>query len=59
MENFYRGYGESSFKHSIVLPNDNILEQEFENFHPIEVGKKDPLGGDNNVEEEEQKTLSY
>ena len=39
---------ESSLKHSIVLPNDNFLEQEFENFNRDEVGKGEPLGDDNN-----------
>ena len=39
---------ESSLKHSIVLPNDNFLEQEFENFNGDEVGKEEPLGDDNN-----------
>ena len=43
-----------SLKHSIVLPNGNFLEQEFENFNQKEVGSKEPLGNDNNVEEEEQ-----
>ena len=51
----------SSLKHSVVLPNENFSEQEFENFNRDEVGKfsnKEPLGSDNNGEEEEQKTLS-
>ena len=38
--------------YSIVLPNDNFLEQEFQNFNQNEVGNEDPAGGDNNVEEE-------
>ena len=46
-----RSREDSSFKHSNVLPNDNFLEQEFENFNRNEVGNKEPLGGDNNVEE--------
>ena len=57
-----RRYEKSSLKHSIVLPNENFSEQEFENFNRDEVGKfsnKEPLGSDNNGEEEEQKTLSY
>ena len=57
-----RRYEKSSLKHSIVLPNENFSEQEFENFKRDEVGKfsnKQPLGSDNNSEEEEQKTLSY
>ena len=37
---------ESSLKHSIVLPNDNFLEQE--NFNGDEVGKEEPLGDENN-----------
>ena len=44
---------ELSLKHSIVLPSDNFLEQEFENFNQKEVGSEEPLGNDNNVEEEE------
>ena len=57
-----RRYEKSSLKHSIVLPNENFSEQEFENFNRDEVGKfsdKEPLGSDNKGEEEEQKTLSY
>ena len=57
-----RRYEKSSLKHSIVLPNENFSEQEFENFNRDEVGKfsnKEHLGSDNNVEEEEQKTVSY
>ena len=50
-EKHLRSYEESSFKH-IVLPNDNFLEQEFENFNRNEVANEKPLGGDNNVEEE-------
>ena len=46
-----RSREDSSFKQSNVLPNDNFLEQEFENFNRNEVGNKEPLGGDNNVEE--------
>ena len=38
---------------SIVLSNENFLEQEFENFNQDEVGNKEPLGGDNNGEVEE------
>ena len=38
--------------YSIVLPNGNFLEQEFQNFNRNEVGNEDPAGGDNNVEEE-------
>ena len=48
-----RSYEESSFKHNIVLPDDNFLEQEFENFNQSEVGNEEPLGDDNNIEEEE------
>ena len=51
-----RRYEESSLKHSIGLPNENFLEQEFENFNRGEVVKfrnKEPLGSDNNDEEEE------
>ena len=43
-EKHLRPYEESSLKHSIVLPNDNILEKEFENFNQDEVGNKEPLG---------------
>ena len=51
-------YEGSSLKHSIVLPNENFSEQEFEiwNFKRDEVSKfsnKKPLGSDNNSEEEE------
>ena len=52
-EKHLRCYEESNLKHSIVLPNDNILEQEFENFNRDEVGNEEPLDGDNNGEEEE------
>ena len=58
-EKHLRRCEESGFKHSIVLPNDDFLEQEFENFNPDEVVNKVPLGDDNNDEKEEQKTLSY
>ena len=51
-EKHLRSYEESNFKHSIVLPNFNFLEQEFKNFNRNEVGNEKPLGGDNNVEEE-------
>ena len=34
-----RHYEGSSLKHSIVLPNENFSEQEFENFKRDEVGK--------------------
>ena len=44
---------ELSLKHSIALPNDNFLEQEFENFNQKEVGSEEPLGDDNNSDEEE------
>ena len=44
---------ESNLKHSVVLPNDNFLEQEFENFNRDEVSNEEPLGDDNNGEEEE------
>ena len=44
---------------SIVLLNDNLLEQKFENVNRDEVGNEKPLGDDNNGKEEEQKTLSY
>ena len=58
-EKHLRRCEESSLKHSIVLPNDNFLEQEFEIFNRDEVGNEEPLGDDNNGEEKEQKTLSY
>ena len=51
-----RRYEGSSLKHSIVLPNENFSEQEFENFNRDEVGKfsnKEHLGSDNYGEEEE------
>ena len=57
-----RCYEESSLKHSIVSPNENFSEQELENFNRDVVGEfsnKEPLGSDNNGEEEEQKTPSY
>ena len=44
---------ELSLKHSFVLPNDNFLEQEFENFNQKEVRSEEPLRDDNNDEEEE------
>ena len=44
---------------SIVLLNDNLLEQKFENVNRDEVGNEEPLGDDNNGKEEEQKALSY
>ena len=46
-------------RNSIVLLNDNLLEQKFENVNRDEVGNEEPLGDDNNGKEEEQKTLSY
>ena len=51
-----RLYEGSRLKLSIVLPNENFSEQEFENFNRDEVGKfsnKEPLGSYNNGEEEE------
>ena len=42
-----------SLKHNIILPNDNFLEQEFENLNRKEVGSQEPLGDGNNGEEEE------
>ena len=51
-----RRYEKSNLKHSIVLPNGNFSEQKFENFNRDKVGEfsnKEPLGGDNNGEEEE------
>ena len=44
---------ELSLKHSIILPNDHFLEQEFENLNRKEVGNQEPLGDGNNGEEEE------
>ena len=35
-------YEKSSLKHGTVLPNDNILEQELENFNRDEVGNEEP-----------------
>ena len=55
-ERHLRRYEESSLKHSVVLPNENISEQELESFNRDEVGKfsnKEPLGSGNNGEEEE------
>ena len=57
-----RRYEKSGLKHSIVLPNENISEQEFENFNRDEVGKfsnKEPICSDNDSEDEEYKSLSY
>ena len=51
-----RRYEKNSLKHSTVLPNENFSEQEFENCNRNEVSKfsdKEPLGSDNNGEEEE------
>ena len=48
-----RRYEESNLKHSIALPNESFSDQEFENFNRDEVGDQDPLGSDNNGEEEE------
>ena len=45
---------ELSLKHSIVLPNDNFLKQEFENFNQKKVDSEEPLGDNNNGDEEEQ-----
>ena len=50
---------EISLKHCIDLPNDNFLEQEYENFNQKEVGSEELLGNDNNGEEEEYQSLSY
>ena len=52
-EKHMTSYVESSLKHCIVLPNDNFLEQEFENFNRDEVDNKEPLGNDNNGEKKE------
>ena len=52
-EKHLRLYEENSLKHSILLPNDNFLEQEFKNFNRDEVGNEEPLGDDNNSEEKE------
>ena len=54
---FYEKHPRRYEEHS--LPNDNCLEQEFENFNRDYVGNETLLGSDNNGEEEEQKTLSY
>ena len=48
-----RRYEERNLKHSIVLTNESFSEQEFENFNRDEVGNQEPLGSDNNDEEEE------
>ena len=47
------GVTKKVFWNSIVLPNDNFLEQEFESFNRNEVDNKEPLVCDNNGEEEE------
>ena len=47
-EKHLRLYEENSLKHSILLPNDNFLEQELGG-----VGNEEPLGDDNNSEEKE------
>ena len=52
-ENHLRRCEKSSLKYSIVLPNDNFSGQEFENFNLDQVDTKEPLGNDNNGEEEE------
>ena len=39
------------------MPNDDFLEQVFENFNRDNVSNENPLGGDKNSEEEEQKTM--
>ena len=52
-EKHLRRCQETSFKHNIVVPNDNFLEQEFENFNRDKVGNEEPLGDDRNGEEEE------
>ena len=52
-EKHLRLYEENSLKHSILLPNDNFLEQELKNFNRDEVGNEEPLGDDNNSEEKE------
>ena len=54
-----KSFVEISLKHSIDLPNDNFLEQEYENFNQKEVGSEELLGDDNNGEEEEYHSLSY
>ena len=54
-----KSFVEISLKHSIDLPNDNFLEQEYENFNQKEVGSGELLGDDNNGEEEENHSLSY
>ena len=48
-----RRYEERNLKHSIVLKNESFSEQEFENFNRDEVSNQEPLGSDNNGEEEE------
>ena len=52
-EKHLRRCEESSLKHSIVLQNDNFLEQEFKNFKRDEVGNEEHLGDDNNSQEKE------
>ena len=44
---------------SIVLPNENFLEQQFKTFNGDEMENQELLGSDHNGEEEEYKTLSY
>ena len=44
---------ELSLKHSNILANDSFLEQEFENFNRKVVGSEEPLGDDDNGEEEQ------
>ena len=61
-ERHLRRYIKSSLKHSIILPNENFSEQEFENLNRDEVGKfsnKEPLGSYNNGQKKESKTLSH
>ena len=43
----------NSIENLTTLPNDNVLEKETENFNWDEVSIGEPLGGDDNGEEEE------
>ena len=52
-EKHLRRCQETSFRHNIVVSNDNFLEQEFENFNRDNVGNEEALGDDRNGEEEE------
>ena len=51
-EKHLRHCEQRSLKHSIALSNNNFLGQQLENFNQAEVCSEEPLGDDNNGEEE-------